>query len=69
MLTPMTEDEAKTKADRLVKKLQDALGPEYRDMIASHGGAEAYLRWVRGYDDPPSDVEIWQQTGKLPDGQ
>lgn|GEM_PF-4260933 len=63
----MSEAEAQELAAKWVKKLQDAVGPGYKEMIASYGGAEAYLRWVRGYDDPPSATDIWIETGKLPD--
>jgi len=59
--------EAAAFVDEMIKKLREAVGPGYREMIASYGGAEAYTRWVRGYDEPPSAVDIWIDTGKLPD--
>lgn len=61
----MSEAEAAKKADRLIKKLRDAVGPEYKQMIASHGGVEGYIRWVRGYDDSPSPVDHWVATGEI----
>lgn len=63
----MTHAEAVAEADRLIKALQDAVGPEYREMIASHGGTEGYLRWVRyGDDSQPLTVDIPAKMEKFP---
>jgi hypothetical protein len=65
MCEKMSAEEAALRADRLVKELREAVGPGYKGMIASHGGVEGYLRWVRGYDDPPSQVDHWIMTGRF----
>lgn len=51
-----TQDESpEERARRLIGELRGLL----KDEIASFGGVEGYMRWVRGYDEEPTDVDKW----------
>ncbi|HEX7729435.1 MAG TPA: hypothetical protein VF392_10395 [Terracidiphilus sp.] len=43
----MPAESPEERAQRLTEKLRGLL----KDEIAAHGGSEAFVRWVRGYDE------------------
>lgn len=46
-LQPKSTETAEEKVERLLKPLIGSM----KEKIAAHGGAEGYIRWVRGYDE------------------
>ena len=46
-VSPLPAETPEQRAFRLTEKLRGLM----KDEIAAHGGAEGYLRWVRGEDD------------------
>lgn len=46
------QENASAKAERLINSLRGLL----KDEIAEFGGAEGYIRWVRGYDEEETQI-------------
>ena len=47
----LVEESPEARAKRLVGKLRGLL----KDELAEYGGGEAFIRWVRGYDEEDAE--------------